>query len=138
MESYLMTAIVVEIDKTSACILIRRPNGTEQLQINEKPHIVYWVRTRSGQVLKGMNADGLANILGQLASIDEAAALEIVSEVDAIAELDLAPTTAAISQDESVKYAVGYFEDAEGPWLDFNGFMATKTVKNSNFTGWKK
>ncbi|WP_440983819.1 hypothetical protein [Shinella sumterensis] len=133
-----MTAIVVEIDKNSTCILIRRPDGTEQLQINEKPHLVYWLRTRYGQVLEGMDADGLANILGQLASIDVAAALEIVSEIDAIAELDLAPTTAVISQYEGVKYAIGSFEHAEGPWLDFNGFMADETFKNPNSTGWKK
>ncbi|MBX5168761.1 hypothetical protein HJB84_02630 [Rhizobium sp. NZLR1b] len=133
-----MTAIVVEIDKNSACILIRRPDGTEQLQINGKPHLVYWVRTRYGQVLEGMDADGLANILGHLASIDEAAALEIVSEVDAIAELDLPPTTAVISQDDGVKFAIGSFEDADGPWLDFKGFMADETVTNSSSTGWRK
>ncbi|MBY3032440.1 hypothetical protein HF265_25720 [Rhizobium leguminosarum] len=126
-----MTSIVIEIDNDTARILIRLPDGTEQLQINERPHLLYWVKARNGKVLQGMNADGLAKVLAELQSIDEAIdeeeALEIVSEVDAVAELDLGPTTAALSADEGVKYAVGSFEDAEGPWLDFKGFMANET-----------
>lgn len=136
-----MTAIVVEIDKDTYRILIRGPDGSEQSTINEKPHLLYWVKARNGQVLEGMDADGLAKVLAELGVIDaivnDEGASEVVSEIDAIVELEPGPTTADLSGDDGVMYALGAFDDIEGPWLGFDGFVRN-TVNQFNTGGWTK
>ncbi|TAT96173.1 hypothetical protein ELI55_27045 (plasmid) [Rhizobium ruizarguesonis] len=141
-----MTPIVIEIDRKTARLLIRRPDGTEMLQVNKNPSLLYWVKARNGVLLQGLDADGLAKVLAGLGSIDEvidqteakaeAEASELAAEIDAIAELDLGPVTAIFSHGEGVKYSTGEFDDAEAPWLDFDGFMASDLITNSKSSGW--
>ncbi|WP_146147767.1 hypothetical protein [Phyllobacterium sophorae] len=81
-----MALVALHIDLNTARIVIRRPNGNDELTINANPDFIYWVRINGG-ILQGRNADGLAKVLGELGEIDRKRLRRIADEISAIDQL---------------------------------------------------
>ena len=73
------------IDRSlEATLNIRAATGSEERDIKASrpiPDTLYWVKTRHGNVLRGINADGLAKLLSAIGWLDKEEATRVSEEL---------------------------------------------------------
>jgi hypothetical protein len=71
-------------------IVIREATAEERRQIRgtrQHPNALYWMRTKSGSILQGIDADGLSKILGGLQWLSDQEGIEAAAQISKLAAI---------------------------------------------------
>lgn len=105
-----MENIIKEFSKSFARLKVRQSDGTyvETTKVGEKG-VLYWVRTPSGQILKGLDHEGLNQILGVLDKLDKENRAVLHFAILDIIQAELAQVEVEVNlADKGKRYSVIY------------------------------